>query len=320
MKKRSLFVAGVTAALAACSADEATKQVPLTSIDTPQTSTELPGSARLTTPSADVPAACNSTVGPRVFQASIAEVQAAYQGRWVRCNTTGLTDDTQAGIEFVGDHWQSLGRDAAGALEPMQGSEAAGTLAVLDESADHPQPTFQVNLATDTHVRITPPLFTADSMFVLENNGDPIRYVRETATPAADPIADRPSATATIPEACNAPVGPEIVHSTVEDVRIALQGKWVLCSDKGLSHSPQAGIEFDGERWHGLQRDAAGELVSVPSLLTDGTANLLDLSGVVQANLDLDRGGTVSARPVFTADSMLIDNNAVWQYRYVRVP
>jgi hypothetical protein len=124
---------------------------------------------------------------------------------------------------------------------------------------------------------------------------------------------------------CKLERGKRIWHTTMQQVHDAFQGRWVLCTEKGLSHEEQDGVEFSGDRWHILRRDPSGTLQPVFGVMNEGGLELLDTSAMngsttFQANLELDRGGTVITNPVFMTgpDGLLINNNGVHEYYYVR--
>jgi hypothetical protein len=124
--------------------------------------------------------------------------------------------------------------------------------------------------------------------------------------------------------ACAVQPGRRVFHTTMSEVRAAIQGKWVLCSEKGLTHEAQAGVEFEGDRWHLLKVGVSG-LEPVYGVMNEGALQLIDTSVMngtpsIQANFVYDRGGTVISQPVFSTgpEGMLINNNGVYSYYYVR--
>lgn len=144
------------------------------------------------------------------------------------------------------------------------------------------------------------------------------------ASSSAPPSAPAPTPKPLRDPACGLPAGSRVFHTSIDEVQSAIQGQWVLCSENGLSHEEQDGVEFDGNRWHLLKQGASG-FEPVYGVMNEGGLELIDTSEMngkptFQANFNLDRGGTVIANPVFTTgpEGMLINNNGVYSYYYVR--
>ena len=135
----------------------------------------------------------------------------------------------------------------------------------------------------------------------------------EPTEPPAPPAASRDPA-------CDRASGPRIVYTNVPEVRAALQGPWVLCSDTGLTQQPQDGLEVVDDRWHLLARDGEGVIRARLGPASEGAIVLVGSEdGHVQVSFAVDRGGAVVAEPIFTADpDALRMDDAGRSYRYVR--
>jgi hypothetical protein len=126
---------------------------------------------------------------------------------------------------------------------------------------------------------------------------------------------------------CPQRLGPKVAIETIDASRAALQGRWLLCSDLGLTHERQEGMEIVGDRFALLRRTASGTLAAVRGAESEGSLEFIDTSlqngrPTIQVNFVLDEGGTVISTPLHTSDpeTLTINNNGVFEYRYVRSP
>jgi hypothetical protein len=103
-----------------------------------------------------------------------------------------------------------------------------------------------------------------------------------------------------------------------EELRVALTRRWLVCSDLGLFHRPQAGMEIrpDG-RISLLGWTPDGQLEVLRGADNEGTLTITN--GGMQANFTSDLGGTVITFPVMseTPPGLWINNNGAFHYDYI---
>jgi hypothetical protein len=99
-------------------------------------------------------------------------------------------------------------------------------------------------------------------------------------------------------------------------LRTAITRRWLLCSDRGLFHQPQAGFEIRADGRLSLLGWGANGLETLRGAANEGTFTVVNEG---QTNFDSDLGGTVITFPLFSSDprGLWIDNEGVFQYDYV---
>jgi hypothetical protein len=105
-----------------------------------------------------------------------------------------------------------------------------------------------------------------------------------------------------------------------QGVAAFLQRRWILCSDKGIGHRAQAGIEIRGDgRFSLLGWTADGHLAPMTGVENEGTLDLQYTSQTGQLDFVRDVGLTMIVHPTYQAgpDAMVLNNEGVFTYRYV---
>lgn len=129
-------------------------------------------------------------------------------------------------------------------------------------------------------------------------------------------------------ELCAAPRGGRRATLTREDFVGALLGAWILCSDRSVFGTTEAGLEFtDDGRFYKLVATDTG-YARASGWDDAGTWTAQDASafngpGAFQLNLDLDGGGGIGTFPAFSTsqpDAMRLNNMGVFVGDYVRAP
>jgi hypothetical protein len=120
---------------------------------------------------------------------------------------------------------------------------------------------------------------------------------------------------------CDRPTGDRLRPSSFAELQQTIRGTWVLCSNVGLFHQPQAGMLIgDDDRYVFLEL-VGGQLVPKAGLQNKGHLEYLDPSGSTQVNFVSDMGTTIiAAPPIFSDDprQLIINNEGVEMYTYAR--
>jgi hypothetical protein len=263
----------------------------------------------------------------RVYVTGTAEARPFLTRRWVLCSAKGLLQRPQAGMEIRADgRFSLLAWTAEGALRALTGIENEGTVSfrATDQTG---QVDFYADLGGDWIVH---PVWGTDPRVVSYDNNGVERYDYVAAEELSPVPASAPPPPITGPltgaAACGQNPGVRVVLSTVADARLAMSRRWVLCSEMGLTHEPQAGLEITpDDHFYLLERGPDGALVRQRGLRTEGLVQYLDIApGIgldhpeIQVNFDVGGGFVVSHPAVSRAPAFLIiNNNGVYTYRYV---
>jgi hypothetical protein len=103
----------------------------------------------------------------------------------------------------------------------------------------------------------------------------------------------------------------------LDEARARILGRWLLCTERGLFHRPQAGIEIRSDgRWSLLAWASGGGLTTLRGAEAEGTIRVFETG---QISFTSDAGRTVGPGGFFGTDprAMRIDNIAVYLYDYV---
>jgi hypothetical protein len=263
----------------------------------------------------------------RVYVTGTDQARPFLTRRWVLCSEKGLLQRPQAGVEIRADgRFSLLAWTAEGALRPLTGIENEGTVSfrATDQTG---QIDFYADLGGDW---ILHPVWGTDPRVVsYENNGvERYDYVAaeelSPVPPSAPPVPVAGPLTG--PAACGQNPGARVVLSTVTGARLAMSRRWLLCTEMGLTHQAQAGLEIaPDDHFYLLDRAPDGALVRQRGVRAEGLVQYLDIApGIgldhpdIQVNFDVGSGYVISHPAVSQAPAFLIiNNNGVYTYRYV---
>jgi hypothetical protein len=252
------------------------------------------------------------------------DLRPALTRRWLVCSERGLFHRPQAGLELTADGRITLLAWGPGAtLVPLRGVDNEGSFDFYEER--------QLNLHSDLGgTVITRPELSTGLRGLWINNIGAYMYdyvaAEDVDLSAVMVPPTSPPVTNSVPHAaCERTPGPVRPTGTIPQLRAAMARRWILCSPWGLlgdrQTSGEVGIEVAADdSYHELVRAPDGQLVrSGPARAVEYIdTSLFNGRPTTQANFGTAHG-TVISTPVLTSDAdyLIINNNGVYEYRYV---